>query len=379
MKSSQANRRWAVLIGSGLALSPVHNEWLTRLVTQDGMVGFFLPSFGYAIWIMATLLFLTWKVDWRKLDWGDKRVFIPLLVIVGAIGLSGITANTWTGKFAPLLMGLSLFALYLVARKLGKDMFLPLAIGAGIASLGVIAHSIVFPGKVTGGFVFQGNYDIVVGYVLLGVALFVHRHQWVLAMLALVAICLSGSPEGVFVLGVMAIAVLWRRDWNRKLIFAVSPVVIVGALYFGLGHGQKLYSYALEIVQDVAVVEQVPMIDGERAAIGYRIWVIKEAMANIKPLGEGYNITAFRKGIVHNVPLVIVQQLGWAGILAGMAWLWVSVWCLVRTRWKYVWVMVLALSVFDHYIFTQLAPFYWAIVGVSTASSIKSDMLFRRE
>ena len=124
-------------------------------------------------------------------------------------------------------------------------------------------------------------------------------------------------------------------------------------------------------------------IGAPRDALGYRFQVIENAMSNIKTLGEGYNITVFSRPppIVHNVPLVLIQQLGYPGILAAMAWLWVSIWCLVKTKWKYVWILILALSLFDHYIFTQLGHLWPIIVGVSTAptlSNIKSDLLFRK-
>jgi len=369
-------KRWALLIGFGLALFPVHNVYLTNLTIKDGEVGFFIPAFGAAVWLIGTLLFITWNWDTVKQNGlGDKRVFIPLLVIVFAMGLSGITADTIGGKFAPLLMGLSLFSLYLVARVLGKDMFLPLAVGAGIASVGVIIHGVVYSGEVTGGFVFERNYDIVVGYVLLGMALFIHRYQWVLACLALVAMFMTGSPEAIFVIGVMAIAVMARRDWGKRLVLVVAPLVIIGILFFSLGYGQQLYSYTFS----VAELEPTMEISGEGiSAVGYRFEVIKEAMTSLKPLGEGYILTDFsRVRNVHNVPLVLVQQLGYPGILAGGAWLFVSFYCLIKTRYKYVWVLVLALSVFDHFVWTQLAPWWWAIIGVSTASKIKSDLIFR--
>ena len=68
--------------------------------------------------------------------------------------------------------------------------------------------------------------------------------------------------------------------------------------------------------------------------------------------------------------------MGFPGILAAIAWLWVSVWCLVKTRWKYAWLAILSLSVFDHFIWTQLAPVWWMVVGASTASS-EPDLIFR--
>lgn len=390
-KLTRSDRNYAIAIGVGLALFPVHNRWLVDATLVNGEAVLFLPVFGAVLWMLATLIYL-WD-NRREIDLGDKKIYIPLLVIVGAIGVSGITADTWGGKFAPLLMGFILFSLYLVARKLGRDMFIPLAVGAGIASFGVIISGLYQSGEVTGGVVFENNYDIVVGYVLLGVALFIKKAQWVLVSLALVAMFLSGSPEGFFVVVVMVAVVLLRMDWGKKLIMAIIPAILIATLWFNLGYGQELYGYTAQVAKVVPTVNepiltepdtQMPKLPTNSqaprlvSAIEYRWVVIKYNMTNIEPLGSGYNLTEFSKQLnVHNVPLVIVQQLGWMGVPAGIAWLWVSVRCLVRTRWKYVWALILALSVFDHFIWTQLAPWWWAVIGVSTASSVKTDLIFK--
>jgi len=415
-------------IGVGLALFPIHNWWLAQLTKQGDEIGFFIPAFGAALWLIAPWLFIVYSwgdINWK--NWGDKRIFVPLLIIVGAIGLSGVTAEGWTDKVSPLLAGASLFALYLVARKLGKATFLPLTIGAGIAALDVVLHGIEYPGQVTGGFLL-GNYDMMVGYVLLGAALFVRKHQWLLAGFALLAMFLSGSPEAILPCGAIVVVMLWRKDWGKKVAIAIAPTILIAILWFGLGYGQSLYSYTWQIIQGeetmispeppvdslelppvvaepigevesgevglgvvesdevtipktesavvVAVVEDVaPAMVG---TVHYRLRVIGDAMTNLKPFGEGYILTDFsRVKNIHNVPLVLVQQLGWAGILATIAWLWVTVYCLIKTKWKYAWVMILALSVFDHYIWTQLAPIWWVLIGVSTTSEIKSDLIFR--
>jgi hypothetical protein len=373
---SKSNRTYATVIGAGLALSPIHNKWLTDITSIDGMATLFVPAFGYGIWIVATGVFL--RDNWQGI--GDRKYYIPLFIIVGAIGLSGITADTPGKMIAPFLMGISMFALYLAGRGLGKDIFLPLAIGAGIASLGVIVLSIVNPGYLTGGLLFENNYDIVVGYVLLGAALYIHRYQWILASLALVAMLLSGSPEGLFALGVLALVVIWQRDWGKKLAIAMIPLIIGAVALFSLGYGQQLYSYALKVANGEAVVthiEETPEENKYPGAIGYRVWVIKEAMTNIQPLGEGYVVTAFRQKIVHNVPLIIVQQLGYPGILAGIAWLFVSIYCLIRTKYKYAWALMLGLGVFDHFTWTQIGYLWWAVVGMSTNQVIIDDRIFK--
>jgi len=376
-----SSRTWAYVIGAGVALSPIHNQYLTHLASNaNGETLFFLPAFGYLLLIMGAGLFLL--NNWQRvkvIGWGDRRIVGCLLFIVLAISASGAAYSGLQDRFAPMGMGLALFALYLCGRVLGKDMFLPLAVGAAVASLGVIAHQVMYPGVITGGFVFERNYDIVVGYVLLGTALFIHKWQWLLAGLALVAILLTGSPEGVFAIGVIGVAVLVRKDWGRKLTIVLAPVVVIVVLALVLGYGQTLYSYAGKIVAG-EVTSPYGEAGVSQAAVAHRLEVIEYAMTHIQPLGEGYNLTDFsRSANVHNVPLVLVQQLGYPGILAAMAWLFVSIYCLVKTRWKYLFALIFALSLFDHFIWTQLGAVWWIAVGVATVpGNIKSDLIFRK-
>ncbi len=377
---------YAVIIGIGLALYPIHNKWLLDTTSIDGQATLFLPVFGTAIFILATLFYM--RDNWKELDWGGAKIRIPLFIITYAIGFSGVTGDTWGNSVAPLFMGVSMLFLYIVARRLGKDIFLPLAIGAGIASFGIIISGLLNLGVMTGGLVFERNYDIATGYILLGVALLVgHKYQPVLAGLALVALFMSGSPEAVFAIGVVGIVILVRRDWGKKLALTLAPVVVIGVMYFSVGYGQELYSLTAHAIRNdpsVPYPEQshrnpagTAGVEGD--TILERRWAkISGALTDIKPFGEGYILTDFsRVSMVHNVPLVIVQQLGWTGIAAGIAWLWVTLWCAVKTKWTYIWTFVLALSVFDHYIWTQLAPLWWAIVGVSTTSNIETDKVFK--
>ncbi len=395
------SRIWAIVIGIGIASSPIHNQWITQLTTlPNGEVWFFLPKFAYILIILGSGFFLL--NNWQRVQavgWGDRRIVGCLLFIVLAISASGSAYTGLEARVAPMGMGLALFALYLCGRVLGKDMFLPLAVGAAIASAGVIVSGIWHTGQVTGGLVFEANYDIVVGYVLLGAILSPKKWQLPLIALALVAMFLTGSPEAVFAISVVGTIVLLRRDWSVNIIKVVAPVALVIVVWFSLWFGQQLYSYTVKVVQNeptvptsienVGTPKQLASGDAlpitakdipQYGALEHRLIVIREMLSNLKPLGEGYNLTDFsRSPNVHNVPLVLVQQLGWPGILAGLAWLWVSIWCLVKTRWKYLFVLIFALSLFDHFIWTQLGAVWWLIAGVSTApDNIKSDLLFKK-
>lgn len=365
-------RKWAILIGVGLALFPIHNRFLTDLVSYEGQVLFFIPAIGFVLVIMGSGFFI--YTQWAKVKaagLGDRKVFIPLIVIAACIALSGIGVDGFSAKISLIGIGTVMFALYIASRVLGKDIFLPLAIGAAIASVGVIIYGLIFKVEPSGGFIFEQNYDIIVGYVLLGAALFVHRGQAVLAALAMVAMFLSGSPEALLPIGIVGLAMLIRWDFSKKLALTLLPVIIVIAVWFGFGWGQQLYTYTADIVEGASnsSVAYNPLT--------FRLSIIKNAMENITPFGTGYVITEFSNvRNVHNVPLVIVQQLGYPGIIAALAWLWVTLYCLIKTKWKYAWLLIISLSVFDHFIWTQLCLLWWAIAGVTTASN-RSDLIFR--
>lgn len=401
--ATKPNRWWSIIIGTGIALSPVHNQYITNLLTNsNGETLFFLPAFGYLLLIMGAGLFLlnNWQRV-KEVGWGDRRIVGCLFFTVLAISASGAAYTGLQDRFAPMLMGISLFGIYLTSRVLGRELYFPLLAGALFSIVGVLIAGIMHPGNLTGGLMFEWNYDIVVGYIVLGVLLYPSRWTWIAVSLALVGLFVSGSPEGVFTTAVLCIAVVWRRDWGWKLAAAVTPLVIIAAIWFSLGWGQQLYSYALDILEGEKTVAYIPAPDEIRESTGIEYirrdsqdtpiagelhenpvtdrWnVIRAEMMHMKPLGTGYNLTAFRTNTVHNVPLIIVQQLGWPGILAGLAWLWVSVYCLVKTRWKYSFILIFALSLFDHFVWTQLGVVWWVLIGVSTApDNIKSDLLFR--
>lgn len=368
---------WSITLGVGLSLFPIHNQWLTKLATVHGNTLLFIPTIGMLLIIVSTMFFLIhvdyWKVV-RANGWGDLKVTIPLGIIVLAMGLSGITAPDIAGKLSPLFAGIVFFCVYLAARIMGKDIFLPLGVGVAIASLGAIVYQVFHAGEVSGGYIFEGNYDIIAGYVLLGTSLVIHKWRWILAGIALLAMLSTGSPEAALGTVTIFVAVLIRRDWSKKLIIVVAVAVVFLGWMIGTGR-TALFTYTGQAVQDKQSAANNQSVT--RQPIGYRLVAIEDAMRNIKPLGNGYVLTEFYTGIVHNVPLIIVQELGWPGILAGAAWLWVVTYCLKKSKWKYTFVLVLSLSVFDHFMWDQLAPWWWAMIGAGLAST-DNDYFFRR-
>jgi len=350
----------------------------------------FLPAFGYLLLIMGASLFLLNNWDRvKEVGWGDKKIVVPLLVIVVSIGLSGLlNADGWQDKVAPLGMGLALFAVYLAARVLGRDIFIAFVPLVIIGAVSVIVSGLLHPGVPTGGFI--TNYCASAGYLVFGTLVVQGKWQWVLVSLVLVALFFVGALEGLFAITVLGVLVLARHDWSKRLLVPIGMVAVIFVGWVALGYIGPLWDKAnVDIVVGWVTGEVEVSPETVDVATTNRWTNIVRRMNDIQLLGHGYWVTMPERpdgGVgyfeynspelepVHNVPLVIIDQVGPA---AGLAWLFVTIFCLVKTRWKYAWSAVIVLSVFDHYIWTQFAPYFWVIVGVSTSSDIKSDLIFK--
>jgi O-antigen ligase len=110
-------------------------------------------------------------------------------------------------------------------------------------------------------------------------------------------------------------------------------------------------------------------------ATGYR-WSTHWRIRPIQPFGYGYNLTNFYHGIPHNIILIIIEQIGLVGLAA---WLVATAYCIKVSRRWYLWGTFLALGVVDHYSWTQIAPWYFAMVGISEAHRQKSANIFKGE
>jgi hypothetical protein len=373
---ANSNKIWSWLIGIGLVLFAIHNP------NQPLLEYAFLPVVGLAISLLSAFFVLS--DNWRHLDFGSKWLWIPLACVGLSIAVSGfVNGSGWGERVAPLLFAIYLFGIYLAARILRDDLFAPFSFAVILAAIGCVVYGIMHPGQLTGGFVSPTNYDIAAGLLVFGVVVGVWRWRWWLSVVALVGLFFTGAPEGIIGVGILFLAVLIRKDWGRRILLPIGIILIVAIAWFGLGYGQKLYAYTAWNVTG-GVLPTKPEASPSKTQryfspypqLVYRCDVIEERMSDVGPFGHGYEVTHFTDYTVHNIPAVAVDQVG---PLAGVAWLFVTIYCLVKTKWKYAWTAVIALSLVDHYLWTQVAPWWWALAGASTASVVKSDLIFRKE
>lgn len=365
------NKVWAYIIGTGLALFAIHNP------LQPAKEYAFLPAVGLVFSLLGTIVVLS---DNRKnVTLGSKWVWIPLAVIALSIGLSGI-GNGELGYVASCFMfGGLMFSFYLVARVLGQELLKPFAWAVVIGALGCIAFGLVNPGVKTGGFIISPtNYDMATGLLVFGTVVSIFSKQWLLATIALLGLVFTGAEQAMFITGALFLVVIIRKDFGKRLLLPAGVATIALVLLFTVGAGAKLYEPAFtKIAQAKAAVNATTVEERDNLleeATGYR-WITHWRIDRIKPFGYGYNMTQFYHGIPHSIVLIIIQQVG---IVAALAWLVVAKYCLIKTKWKYAWITMIGLGAFDHYFWTQAAPWFWVLAGVSTASNIKADYIFRR-
>jgi len=263
-----------------------------------------------------------------------------------------------------------------VSRSLGKDIFLMLIPFVCLGALIAVILGILNPGVPSGGLI--TNYCASAGFLIFGAVVNQGKWQWALIAVALIGVFFIGALEGVFIVGVIGFVVLVRRDFNKYLIIPLGVLIVIAGVLALNGNLIQLYkgNNNLAYLFDV-VTGKVPLnMDMMNAITSQRWEVYVEALRRFNFIGYGYSTDLSLGRNIHNVPLIIMDQVG---ILAAISWLGLAIYCVIKTKWHYAWIAILAMSVFDHYLWTQCGPWWWCLIGVSTASNIKTDLIFRRD
>ena len=369
----------AWIIGTGLVLFAIHNPSLT--IYKDAHTAwFFLPALGAQLAVMATVIYVIGNI--RKLTLGSKWYWIPLAIIALSIVISEtiqyIQGNKEIGVFiGSCSFALFLFCIYLVARKVGQPIFVPFTYATIICSISCVVMTIATHGQNKGGLISPTNYDMASGLLIFGALVTAWQHRWWVSSIALIGLAFIAAPEAMFILGVLVVTMIIRRDWSKKILLPIGIMVFGVALLLVTNTG-GIYDYTKYLIENG--IKSFSATGQERdnllnIALGYR-WLTYWHLSPIQPFGYGYNVSQFYEGIPHNIMLIIIEQVG---IIAAIAWLTLTLYAIIKTKWKYAFIGLLAMGVLDHYVWTQVAPYWWVTIGVaSTTINNRPDYIFRQ-
>lgn len=376
----------AIIIGLGLCLFPVHNKSLTFSSGEETF--FFLPWLGFGLMLIGLICLFDNKYEEFKKNLGPKKIWIPLFIIVlSAFARLAVDFSADTFAGAALIAGF--FALYVAARKLGVRIlwaFLPFVLVEAVSCIiqGVFDHGYRAGGILTS---FRdsehtANYDIATCWLILGACLILGFNKglklWFLLLIA-AALFFVGAEEALIGVACLGIAAIIRKDISKKVVYIALLVIFLAGAGLTFGATQDIYAETHNKLEALVSSkdqnpEYNPQTKWDEATTG-RVGVYKEAIREMEPLGHGYTPTDFTTRTPHNGFIIIFDQIG---IIAALCWLWVVGYCFLKTSWKYAWVAFIALALADHFVWTQAAPWFWVLVGLSLTVTI-NDRVFTRE
>jgi len=347
-----------------------------------------LPDVGLVLIVFSVLF---WYRQRYEVSFGPKAVWIPLLIIAISIAISSLLRVGDLGLskvFGYAIWGFLLFGIYGIARSVGAKIFTPLVYGMLFAIVGMVYYAFVHTGQIgnTGGWVSPSNYNIAGWMLCFGLMVSSFQKRWWIAVPVLFAIMLTGDEEGYFAVFCVVVLMVIRKDFDRRVFIVLGCIgaflLILGASgYFQQAFFRVLDAFHIDLGQQPDFYRSradpnlwIPAT-GMNGILHGRAEVWTRSLHHISVFGHGYEISNFSTATIHNVPLIVMAQIG---PIAALVWIWTTVWCLIKTQWKYAFVVVLAMSLFDHLVWTEACYWWWVLVGVASASTVETDLIFRK-
>lgn len=358
------------LISIGLVLFVINNK------NQPLINYIFLPHLGIALIIVGAFNAITEAIEQKqKITLGSKWIYIPMLIIIVSCWLRIPIYRFNNIDIAGALFFSIMFLLYLVSRIIGNKLFIAFLPAIIIESLSIIITTILNPTIPNGGWFTGTNYSFATIFLIIGYLTYQGKYKWELGTLVLIAFFFTGGTEALYLTAILVITMLIRKDYNwRKITISTIILITIIGIWTGLGYTQKLWqrtSVAISLIDKPQIENNA--ITGDNP-FWYRITVIKKALSDIQPLGHGISLTGNNEWTVHNVPLIIIDQLG---IIAAVAWTITTVFLVITSKMKYLWIAIIAFSLIEHETWGNAAPYWWILAGTSSVKKIKNDYIFR--
>ncbi len=343
-------------MGIGLAVIPVHRVQL-------------MAALGLAL-VLTVAVAVTYR-HWRETLRMPKVILFPAVVITVLALVSG-------GDLYGKMYAVGMLCILCSARVLGVELLKPIGIVAVIGGISVVVAAVLGGFARTGGMYQSVNYNLAMGAIGMGAVLWRFKYQWVVLCIALLGMLFTGSDEAFVVIAVVGLAVIVRRDWNWKCAVVGAVDLLLAGLVAFTGVG-RLWETVPAIARAAIGSEKSSdsLSEAQRMAVvswKTRIQTVSDSLRDIKLFGHGYAPDNVKYTTVHNVPLRVLYEIGPLGMLS---WLWVVGYGLWKTTWKYAFTAVIGMSVFDHFLWTQLAPYFWVLLGVCSYYK-KPDIIFRK-
>lgn len=344
------------LLGAALAIMPVQRVYF---VAVSGL---------------AVVLFVSTWITYTHIR---EIVRIPKILLTLTIALVLLAAIIPGATAYARMYILGMFCVFFASYILGPKVLISLGIGSIIGGMSVLVVSVLSDFERSGGIYHLVNYNQATGAILLGTILWRWKYQWLLIPVALVGALFTGADEAFVVVAVLGLLVLLRKDVSWRVIPSAAVVLIpLIVLLLPSNPIQRLWATipaSLHVLQGRNTeVNSLPQI--VRSDWNNRWNAIVDSLHDVRILGHGYQPDNVKWQSIHNVPVRVLHELGPLGLLI---WLALMAYGLCKTSWKYAFIAITSMSLFDHFIWTQLTPYFFVLLGVCTWLPNKSDRIFK--
>ncbi len=288
-------------------------------------------------------------------NYGNKLIWIGLGIM---LCVSGFNGTSWLN-----ILLLPVYGLVMLAGLQLRDLWIrkSFAFLIILQCIGVIVMLFFHTVVGSGGFIDPINYNIATALTLIAFLLCYDKWKWWVLPITILAIYLTSAEEAIIYTVILLITILIRRDWSKKIIPTVGTVVICVVLFFGFHVPSYLYMVANDQLAVIQGREMPYPTDPSGDISRGRMYGYKLAITTPSVIGHGFDSQWDTPETVHNVPLRVLYDLGFIGlfgfILAMYGW--------VRKTNIYIIVLLSAMMIFDHFLWTQAGLWFWLLIGMS--------------
>lgn len=346
----------------------------------------YVPVFQFGVfglWFIVGYLILNrWKKI-KEIGLGPKYVWIPLAIISGSAVLRIIVYHDQASLAGALVMAM-MFGLYVVSRQYGEkalSFFMPVTI---IGAISIIVQATVSP-QLWGNPGLFNNEATAAEFLVFGWIVSPRKHQWWMAAIVVSGLFFTGAPEAAFYVAGIGLFILIRRDWSRKIALPMGVLGMCALLTWATGFIHVLWDRSYNMVDGTyTALTTDGLTQEEKDALlnkstGQRWLYTWRLQREIQPLGYGVDMTNSIRTtnpdihVPHNILLLVTDQLG---PVAALAWISGMIIGIRKTKWKYGFLSLILFGVFQPFVWTEMAPYMWAMAGSSTTST-RSSYIFR--